>query len=168
MPNLRSAVGLIRGQKNFDRYESHMTQALFQRQLNALRPTDAMSQEMLAKIKPGEHVRVEIKRMRNPRQHRLFWALMGMLANYAEHPCTAAEVSDWIKIAVGHTCVAHYPDGTSQVKPASIAFGNMSQDKWETFFNKVVDFACTKILHGTDNEALKQELNEMIAPRSAT
>lgn len=144
-----------------------MTQAIFQRQLNALRPTDAMSEEMLSKIKPKEYVRVEIKRMRNPRQHRLFWALMGLLATYAETKCSAEDISDWIKISVGHSHVAHYPDGTTVVKPSSIAFGNMSQEKWETFFSKVVDFACTKILHGTTNQALKAELEEMIAGRSA-
>ncbi len=144
-----------------------MTQAIFQRQLGALRPTDAMSEEMLSKLKPDEYVRVEIRKLRNPRQHRLYWVLMNMLANYAETKCSAEEVSDWIKIAVGHSHVAHFPDGTSVVKPSSIAFGNMSQEKWETFFNKVVDFSCTKILHNTTNQALKAELEEMIAGRSA-
>lgn len=144
-----------------------MTQAIFQRHLGALRPTDALAEEVLAKVKPGEQVRVEIKRLRNPRQFRLYWALMGMLAGYAETRCSAEDVSDWIKVVVGHSYVAHYPDGTSQVKPASIAFGNLSQEKWESFFNKVVDFTCSKILHGTSNQTLKAELEAMIAPRKA-
>ena len=143
-----------------------MSQAIFQRRLDALRPTDAMSEEMLAKIKPDEQVQVEIKKLRNPRQFRLYWALMGLLAGYAETRCDPVDVSDWIKVAVGHSYVAHYPDGTSEVKPKSIAFGNQTQEAWETFFNQVVDFACTKILHGTSNEALQAELAEMIEPRS--
>lgn len=142
-------------------------EAIFHKHLCALRPTDAQGMEALNRLKPDQQVRVEIKTLRNPRQFRLYWALMGMLAGYADSPCTSKDVDRWMKIAVGHSEVRHYPDGTTQVEPKSIAFGNLSQDKWQDFFDKVIDVATTKILHGTTNEDLKAELEDMIAPRRA-
>ncbi len=141
-------------------------QAIFQRDGNTLRPTDEQSGEMLAGIKHKEQVRVDFKRMRNPNQHRLYWALMGLLATYVDG-CTADDCHEWMKRRVGHTYEAIYPDGTTVTRTKSIAFGNMSQAEFEAFFNKVVNTACVDILHGTSNNALKAELSDMIAPRQA-
>ena len=140
-------------------------QTLFTKRLGALRPADDAAMEALEKIKAGETVRVEFKRVRNPKQHRMYWALMGLLATYADTKCSPEDVSDWVKVAVGHSYTANYLDGTSQVKPSSIAFGNLSQDRWDTFFDKVIDFAVTKIMPGTHHEDLRAELNDMIAER---
>ena len=145
-------------------YRSRLVPSLlFQVRSGNLIPGDTDTRQAMSRYEENQFVRVsEPKRLRNPRQHRLYWALVGEMQGYAQVKCSRDDLSDWIKIAVGHCEEVTYPDGTKAVRPKSIAFGNLSQEAWEAFFESVLDFVCQKIIPGTKSADLRAHLEEMI------
>ena len=58
---------------------------VWRRQGGALLPTDDEALGVLVAHKDGAEVMVEVKGARNPRQHRLFFALCNVVAESDEH-----------------------------------------------------------------------------------
>ena len=76
--------------------------AMFQKHLGTLRPAEPAAEEMLARIKHDDIVRVEIKKPRNLQHHRQFWALMNLVFENQDHYKSAEEVCTAFKFATGH------------------------------------------------------------------
>jgi hypothetical protein len=140
-----------------------MTAALFRKRLGALRPADGMAEEQLSRIRQDEEVRVEIKRVRSPQQLRYWWALCGVLAEYADW-CEGdrERASDWLKLSIGHAETFTSPDGKQWIRPKSIAFGNCPQDRFQAVMDAAIKVICEKIMPGTSNADLRNELEGMI------
>lgn len=141
-----------------------MESALFIRRFNSLVPTDEEAQAVLGKVKMGESVTVEIKRARNPRQHRLYWALIGKLFEHQDTYTTQKQYSNAIKCAVGWCDTTELTNGKLMMVPKSISFANMPQSDFEPFFEKVLDLVTTKIWPNLAKEELRQEIEQMITP----
>lgn len=138
-----------------------MTQLLFRKHLGSLRPADQDATDELAKLKHGQEVRVEIKRMRNPRQHRIYWALISLIFDHQSRYATRDQLHQAIKVAVGYYDEIEGKHGRIAI-PKSISFGNMPQAAFEEFFDAVVRLVVTKILPGTTDTELRNELEVMI------
>ena len=123
---------------------------------------DHTSADYLAKLKPGEIVRAEIRRCRNPRQHRLYWALIGAIFPQQSAWATQEQLHNAIKCAVGYCDTFRLTDDRIMTSPKSIAFGNMPQDEWEQFFDKVIALVCERIIPGLQDKDLRQQVEEMI------
>jgi hypothetical protein len=128
---------------------------------NVLQPDDS---SMIAGIKNGEAVWVEIKRPRNIKHHRLYWGLIAKVHENISHERypTTAFLSDVIKVAVGECKPFEMADGSIAMIPGSIAFSKMSQDDFSRFFNRVCDVVCTRILPGLEAGQLKNEISQMV------
>lgn len=135
--------------------------ALFEKHALSLHPADAAASDMLAGIKNGETVMVEIKRPRNLEMHRLFWALMQKVADNQEHYADAEQVCAAFKVATGHCDYVQTKHGMVGV-PKSIAFAKMSQDDFRAFFDKALDFLVREVLPGVGKEELRREIDEML------
>src|SRR5690554_5295813 len=92
-----------------------------------LLPADAMAGEEVRKIKPGQAVTVEVKRARNPRQHRLYWALVAVIFDHQTRYASRTDLSDALKVAVGHYEEVGKRGEHVIVRPKSISFANMPQ-----------------------------------------
>lgn len=125
-------------------------------------PADEKAEEELRKLKPGQQVLVEFKRARNPRQHRLYWALVGVVYEHQSRHATQEDVSDALKVAVGHYEEVGARGDKVIVRPKSISFANMPQDQFEQFFSKVVELVVAKIIPGTSDAELRAHLEEMV------
>lgn len=136
--------------------------ALFRKRMSALYAADGMAEEQLSKIKQEEEVRVTISRVRNPRQLRYWWALCGVLAEYADWCKDRETASDWLKLSIGHAEFHESPDGKTWCRPKSIAFGNCPQEEFDTLLDQAIRIIVTKIMPGTSSEALRNELEAMI------
>lgn len=144
-----------------------MSEALMQKHLGALRPADDTAKAELAKLKHGQTVRVEWKRLRNPRQHALYWALIGLVFEHQERYATRDQLHNAIKVAVGYCDEVEGRGGRTIAIPKSIAFGNMDQGAFEEFLNAVIRLVCTRILPNTDDADLRAELEAMVGQESA-
>ena len=137
-------------------------QVLLTRSISGLKAADLHAAEALAKIKPGQEVRCEIKRVRNSKQLRLYWALIDACWQHQDRYATKQDLSDVIKVAVGHSDEVVTKSGRTVARPKSIAFGNMPQEAWEDFFSRVIQFVCERIIPGTNDAELCAHLEELV------
>ena len=139
-----------------------MAQGLFRKEDGLLRPADDHARETLSHYRSGSHVRAELRRVRNPRQLALWWALAGVLSDHAEWCASREDASDWLKIAVGHFEIVRSPDGKEWARPKSIAFGNCAQDEFDQILNNAIRVICEKVIPNTSSDALRTRLEEIV------
>lgn len=142
-----------------------MADILMRKVLGTLRPIDAQGDEILKGIPNDAILKVTVKRPRNVRQHRLYWALVTLLHENQSRYATPEELSDVIKCAVGHCTVVVKTDGTEIRIPKSISFSKMDQDSFRVFFDRVIELAVTRIIPGLSRDDLRREVLEMVGER---
>lgn len=145
---------------------------LFTRSLAGLVPDDDRTREALGKIRMGELVRVDMKRTRNGKHHRLFWALMTLVyQNLPEDTAALYRNVDQfvaaVKIAAGHYEEVTTPGGVTHRLPKSISFSKMDQTAFDQFFNDVCDLIIKHFLPGVTSQELKNEVGNMVGTRFA-
>lgn len=139
-----------------------MDSFIFRHHLGTLKPVDQAGFDALMKFKNDEQLQVIFKRARNPRHHRLYWALMALIHPQQDTYTTIEQLSNAVKCAVGWCDKVELTSGMIMAIPRSISFANMKQDEFDQFFEKVVQLVITKILPGVDREDLRNRLDDMI------
>jgi hypothetical protein len=143
--------------------------ALMAKALGGLRPVDDAGEDMLRAMPQGTLVRVEVKRVRNPRMHRLFWALMTVVwqnLDQDRYP-TVEDLAAAIKIVAGLRTRIELPNGDVGFIPGSIAFHKMDQTEFSEFYERVCDLIARHFLPGVTSEELKGEVEIMVGLRRA-
>lgn len=141
-----------------------MARFLAQKHLGALRPSDDCGVEALRKIGQGEVVSVEIKRPRNIKHHRMFWALMTIVWEQLDsdrYP-TVEDLVAAVKISAGLRTRIELPSGETGFIPGSIAFHKMDQDAFSSFYDRVCDLLAKHFLPGVTSDELRREVEIMI------
>jgi hypothetical protein len=141
-----------------------MARFLASKHFNSLRPTDQAGEDAMRKLGQGEVVMIEMKRSRNIKHHRMFWALMSLVwenMDSARYP-TVDDLVSAIKIAAGHRTRIELPNGEIGFIPGSIAFHKMDQAAFSDFYNRVCDLIAKHFLPGVSSEDLKREVEIMI------
>jgi hypothetical protein len=139
-----------------------------QKHLNSLRPADDAGCEALRKLSNGDLVTVEIKKSRNIRHHRLFWALMTVVHDNMDHERypSVEDLAAAIKIAAGLRTRIELPSGEIGFIPGSIAFHKMDQIAFSAFYDRVCNLIAKHFLPGVDSDALKEEVEIMCGMRA--
>lgn len=135
---------------------------LCRKHAGSLLPTDDAGGRAFAKIAEGDVVTVDVKRVRNVRHHRLFFALLQIVFTNQSRFHSMDELLDVVKISVGHCRTLRFRDGTECKIPKSISFANMDEDGFRNFYDRVADFVCREVVPRLDHEALKLEVLEMV------
>ena len=139
---------------------------LFFRQMGALRPADEAAEAILSRCKDGELVAVDVKRGRNLAHHRKLFKLFQIVADNQTHYIDADQILVAFKFAVGWTDKIKTKRGVVEI-PRSISFAKCDQDEFNIFYDKAVNYLCTEVIPGMDGDALKREVDELLAPRQA-
>lgn len=141
-----------------------MTKFLAVKKLSALRPLDEAGETALGSFGDGEVVTVEVKRARNPKHHRMFWALMTIVWNNMDHERypTVENLVAAVKISTGHRETVQLPNGTEVYIPKSISFAKMDQTEFSSFYDRVCDLLAKHFLPGVTSAELKAEVSIMI------
>jgi hypothetical protein len=132
--------------------------------LRSLRPVDQAGEDALRKIGMRQLVTVEVKRPRNIRFHRLYWALVTIVweqLDETRYP-TPDDLHAAIKISAGLRTRIVLPDGTVGFIPGSIAFHKMNEDEFAAFYDRVCDLVAKYFLPGVTNAELRNEVATMI------
>lgn len=145
-----------------------MSRFLAQKHLGSLRPADEAGEDALRKIGNGEVVSIELKRPRNIKHHRMFWALMTIVhsnMDEARYP-TVEDLVAAVKIAAGLRTRIVLPNGEVGFIPGSIAFHKMDQTAFSAFYDKVCDLIAKHFLPGVTSDQLREEVEIMTGLRS--
>lgn len=133
---------------------------------NALVPVDDEGLDLVNKIKDGRDVGADVVQRRNPRHHRLFFAILKFVKMHSPLFSDASidEIKDAVKIATG--LVRRYVDADTAKTyyvPLSISWGAMDQTKFNPWFNHACDVIAKRWLpEGTTSDEVRRELLEMV------
>jgi hypothetical protein len=129
-------------------------------------PVDSEGEELMRKLRNDRDVGADIVQRRNPRHHRLFFAMLKFIQMHCEifSETPIEEIKDAVKLATGY--VKRFVDvdtAKTFYVCKSISWSAMDQ----TEFNKFFDSACVIIAnrwmpHGSAPEDVRKELLTMI------
>ena len=142
---------------------------LCQRVPKGLRPFDAVAETELQKLKIGDVVRVEVKKLRNPKHHALYFALVSKVWDNVDHRIYPSRdnLHEALKFAAGiRETVVNPITGEVMEKVGSIAFNDMDQTKFAEFYERVCDIVANHFLPNVDNAELRREVESMIGLNS--
>jgi len=139
-----------------------MTRALARRTPSGFIPADSSAEEEFRRVPVGRVAYFEIKAARNPKQHKLLFALLKMLVNAGCFPTTDAALKA-VKWATGHVEIMVIP-GTGEVltETKSISFANMPQGEFAPWFDAALKAVSERWLPGVTDEELRREIEEML------
>lgn len=113
-------------------------------------------------IKDGTDLMVEIKRARNPRQHRLFFALLNLLVQNSDAFDNVEQALSAVKIGIGEVDpMIDARSGKTFWTLRSIAFESCEQDRFNRIFERSLSLICDRWLIGTDRDDLRREVMDM-------
>lgn len=130
------------------------------RTAEGLRPANPSDAEQLQRVKAGALVRVDVKRPRNVAQHRLYWAMVTLIASNLDR-VQPETLHDLIKLRTGHVHVVRTTKGLVEL-PGSISFASMSQEAFDAFFQRAIDYVVTDVIPGLSRDDLTREIDAMI------
>lgn len=138
-----------------------MSKVFMVRTMAGLAPdqTDERSIAALKGVKIGQAVMVEVTRPRNLQMHRLYWAMVGKIADAVDLPAEA--VSDHLKCETGHCHVIKTKSGVRRY-PKSIAFAAMDQPAFREFFERCCRVISTEWLPHMSAKQVQSEVLEMM------
>lgn len=112
----------------------------FQKTVAGFVPVSNAARAFHAKTKLGQTVDLRGRRPRNPGHHRKLFALLGLLADNREEFASTDDALLGLKAVLGHgTWKKLHPKAEREVfVPDSIAYENMSQDEFETFYELAI------------------------------
>ena len=150
-----------------------MTEVILRKRGNSLIPVDDQGRELLAKLKDNRDVGCSIVAHRNPRHHRLFFAIVKFVQMHAvdAEGNSLFEHTDTETLRTAHQARHRAPCAHMSIwKPAqfvavpkSISWGAMDQTKFNEFFEHACNVICQRWLPpGTVSEDVRRELIEMV------
>lgn len=143
-----------------------MSRAAFIRKGDGMFPLDDDGLAMVRAVQPGKAVMGEFKGARNPRQHRLFFALMKVLVDNtpAEWFMGDTEIARRAILTDTRefTLWVHPITGEVRQELNSMKYESMTQEHFNRFFNRALYVICNDYLKGADMDAVRQEVYAMV------
>lgn len=146
-----------------------MARFLASKHLGSLRPCDEAGEVALRGMGQGETVMIEMRRPRNIKHHRMFWALMTIVWDNMDHERypSVEDLVAAIKISAGLRTRIELPNGEVGFIPGSIAFHKMDQVEFGKFYDRVCDLIAKYFLPGVSTDDLRAEVETMIGVSKA-
>lgn len=141
-----------------------MSKAVFARHGNSFVPVDAEGEEMLAAVKDGKQVMATFKAARNPRHHRLFFALLRVLVDNTDLFAGDTELARKAILTDCRECDVwvHPKTGEVRVEVRSIQYEKMDQVRFSRLFDRALYVICNDYLAGANAEDIRQKVFELV------
>jgi hypothetical protein len=135
-------------------------------------PADEEQAELAAKLPVGKLIRSDMKRVRNPRFLRKFFALLQIGFEWWEPPmkefkgfevqANFKQFRENVTIAAGYFDVSTSFSGRVRVTPKSISFGSMPEEEFEQLYNAAADVLLQNVLARYTRAQLDATVNEKV------
>lgn len=128
---------------------------------------DEDAEGYLSRVPNGQSMMADIKRIRNVRHHRLYWALVSLVfdnlpeeaaARYPDKQALHAAM----KVASGVYTLLKMPDGREGYIPGSISFDKMDQGAFDKFFANACNAIIKYFLPGVTEATLREQVELMV------
>ena len=135
---------------------------LMQRRGLGLAPCSLMDSDALDRFPFGKALRVRVTRDRSNPQLRLYFALLGKVAENLDQDVTADDLHEFLKLKLGYTRPIKLRNGQIAEVASSVAFNRMTQDEFNRYFEAAKDLIVTQLIPKLGKEALEREAWAMI------
>lgn len=135
-------------------------------------PVDQQAIEYIAKLKLGAAVTASVRRQRNPKFHRKFFALLNLafdawepVGNTYKGEAVAKNFDQFrndVTVLAGHYEMAVTLKGETRLTAKSISFGSMSQEEFESLYSATVDVILARILKNYTRNDLDNVINQLL------
>lgn len=141
-----------------------MSKAVFVRKGEAFVPADAEGAAMLSAVAEGKQVMGTFKAARNPKHHRLFFALLKLLVENTDLFGGDPELARKTILTDCRECDlwVHPRTGEVRVEVRSIAYEKMDQVRFSRLFERALYVICNQYLAGADADEVRQQVYEMV------
>lgn len=119
------------------------------------------SAKILRRFKSGEVVRLDAPaKPRNYQFLKKYWKFCAVILEHSNYE-TKEQIDHILKIRLGLFEVYVMPWGETWKEPGSIAFANMTEDDFDTFYNNAVAVAISDFLPGWSRENFEQAMKDV-------
>lgn len=129
-------------------------------------PVDDEGTGVLFKIKLGKEVGCEVIQRRNPKHHRLFFAILKFIKEHCERfePTPIEKIKDAVKLATGLAdTFIDAETGKTYYVLRSMSWASMDQIEFNRFFDDATQVIATRWMPpGTTAESVRDELLAMV------
>lgn len=137
-----------------------MTDPLYRKTLTGFVPANDEAQEFFAKTKLGQFVKLDGKRPRNVKFHRLFFAMLRLISDNSNPHITEIEALYLAKVGAG--CGQWIDTGKRELfAPGSISFASMDQEAFDTFVKAAIPPLVARFMRGTAPDDVIREAMEL-------
>jgi hypothetical protein len=136
---------------------------LFTYALDGFRPFNDEAQAFTAKCKLGQVVELKPVRVRNPKFHRLFFAILKLISENSNPEITPDEALYFAKLATGTGKWIRDTKGGEHFVPGSISFASMDQHGFDEFVKAAIPPLCKRFMNNTAPDAVVAEAMALAA-----
>lgn len=138
-----------------------------------LLPGDLTTEEWIAKLKPGQSIHADFKRMRGYLFHKKYFSLLNFAFSHIEYGDIEYEgvkvepnfdrFREDLTIMAGYYKPVFSLSGEVTPRAKSISFANMQQDEFERLYNASINVILKHVLKHYDREALDGAVNQLMS-----
>lgn len=125
--------------------------------IGGLRPLDDGSRAVFDSYGNGEIVRVKVVKERNPRHHRLFFALLNLVFQNQQKYLSLEALRFAVTVQAGYVDEITLTGDRVLFRPKSISFGAMDQIEFKKFYDAALQ-AIKELLPGLADVDWEREL----------
>jgi len=122
-------------------------------------PATNVDYDIASQIKVGTEYNFKYKKIRNPKLHRMYFALINMLFQNQDLMDNKYAFRKWLEVKAGYYDAVITDSGTFFC-PKSISYDSLSGDGFNQLFEAVMTVAYEKF--AMDNEVIENNLKEFI------
>lgn len=115
-----------------------------------------MDVELITRFDEGADLFVQITQRRHAARHRLYWAILKIVADNLPNPVQPEALHKAVKLMLGVSVVVSLPGG-DQIVDGSIAFDSMREPEFRTFLDRFLALVGERLLPGVDVRSLEHE-----------
>ncbi len=151
--------------------EIHLTKL----QGGLLAPANPDTEEAIGRMKLGQVIRADFKKVKNYKFHKKWFALVRFAYDHWEP--AGFDDAKWggvspektfdrfrrdITILAGYFDATYRVDGSVRIEAKSISFGKMSEDDFAILYDKTINVILQKILINYDKDELDRVVNNLL------
>lgn len=96
--------------------------------------------EKARNIKPGRHIEVRYRTVRNPGHHRKYWALLQSISDNLDYSCPVDLIHKKLKVACGWFDI-YEVNGKVITELKSMDYATMDREEFERYYEQAVNAA---------------------------
>lgn len=135
---------------------------IMQRRGAFLVPQAPIDGEMLEAFPAGKPLKVAVTQPRSIKAHRLYFAMLKLVADNLDGPATKEALHEWVKLRTGVSVAIPLKSGKVDIVPGSIAFDKMSEDEFRVFLEAAKTLIVEHLIPGMSKPALEHEARVML------